>query len=339
MIAEAVPVLVKDLNKRNEKTKPTTADSHEEDPNEGERSTEGDDTRESHEEGDRNEGQDATMPHAASATNSKDVIDTVKEKLTELVSSVKSSERLQNMELIYLTDTGGQQAYWDLAPIFTRDTTATLFVHWLCDKLDDIPLIDVYERGERVGPSQKARITTAQAFKIMLQNSACGKSQSKRFVVGTHKDLLISCNQTLEQKNKKFKEIASPHKICHANEVLKEVVFEVNTKSPSEEDKVKATKLKTAICEVNKMVEIPIWWFILQQVLEGIAKNRGMDILSKEDCIHVSKALGFNEEQLDVALEYFDKLNIFLYKPNILKDVVFTSTQVPLDKLSELVHK
>ena len=340
MIAEVVPVLVSDLNQKKEKTKQTTFASHGENPNE--RSTEGDDTRESRKEDDRNESQDATMLHAVSATNTKDVIDTVdtvREKLTKLVSSVKSSERLLNMELIYLTDTGGQQAYWDLAPIFTRDTTATLFVHRLCDKLDDTPLNDVYERGERVGPSQKARITTAQAFKTMLQNLGCGKSQSKIIVVGTHKDLAGSCEETLEQKNQKFKEIASPHKIFHANQALKEVVFEVNTKSPSEKDKVKATKLKTTICKVNKTVKIPIWWFILQQVLEGIAKNRGMDILSKEDCIHASKVLGFNEAQLDVALEYFDKLNIFLYKPNMLKDVVFTNVQVPLDKLSELVHK
>ena len=339
MIAEAVPVLVKDLNKKNEKTKPKTAASHGEDPNEEERSTEGDGTRETHEEGDRNEGEDATMPHVVSTKDITEVIDTVTEKLARLVSSAKSSKRLLNMELIYLTDTGGQQEYWDLAPIFTRDTTATLFVHRLCDKLDDTPLNDVYERGERVGPSQKARITTAQAFKAMLQNSACGKSRSKIFVVGTYRDKAGSCEETLEQKNQKFKEIASPHKICHANEALKHIVFEVNTKRPSEEDKVKATKLKTSICKVNKTVEIPIWWLILQQVLEGIAKNSGMGILSKEDCIHASKALGFNETQLDAALEYFDKLNIFLYKPDILPDVVFTNSQVPLDKLSELVHK
>ena len=38
-------------------------------------------------------------------------------------------------------------------------------------------------------------------------------------------------------------------------------------------------------------------------------------------------------------LSILTKLNICLYKPNILEDVVFTSAQVPLDKLSELVHK
>ena len=347
MIAEAIPVLVRDLNEKNEKTKPTTASSHGENPNEKERSTEG--YKEKHEEDDGNEGQGATMPHVVGktvATNSKDItetIGTVKEKLTKLVSNAKSSERLLNMELIYLTDTGGQQAYWDLAPIFTRDTSATLFVHRLCDKLDDTPLNDVYERGERVGPSQKARITTAQAFKTMLQNLACGKSRSKLIVVGTHKDKAGSCEETLEQKNRKLIEIASHQfskDIVYINDALNDIIFKVNTNNSSKDDKEKATKIKASIHKVTKAPkEIPIWWFILQQVLEGIARKRGTDVLSKKDCIHASKALGFNEEQLDAALELFDKLNIFLYKKNILPGVVFTNAQVPLDKLSELVQK
>ena len=351
MIAEAVPVLVKDLNKKNaEKQKQTTGASHG-----GSSSKEGSSDEmgegQNTEEDDRNEeGQDITMPHTVSETKAKndtditETIDTVREKLTRLVSSVKSSEHHLNMELIYLTDTGGQQAYWDLAPIFTRDTSATLFVHRLCDKLDDTPLNDVYERGERVGPSQKTRITTAQAFKTMLQNLACGKSRSKIIVVGTHKDKAGSCEETVEQKNRKFIEIASHQfskDIVYINDALNDIIFKVNTNNPSKDDKEKATKIKASIHKVTKEPEkIPIWWFILQQVLEGIARKRGTDVLSKEDCIHASKALGFTEAKLDAALELFDKLNIFLYKPNnILPGVVFTNAQVPLDKLSELVHK
>ena len=352
MIAEAVPVLLKDL-KKGDTDKPDTKKASKSTSNveipieEGE--SKQDKTREGQDikEGDRNkEGQDTTTlhaTHAKSATDIKDYINEVMKEFTKLVSSVKSSERLLNMELIYLTDTGGQQAYWDLAPIFTRDTSATLFVHRLCDKLDDTPLNDVYERGERVGPSQKARITTAQAFKTMLQNSACGKSRSKIIVVGTHKDKAGSCEETLEQKNRKLEEIASPHfskDIVYINDTLKGIIFEVNTKNPSKDDKEKAAKIKASIHKVTKaVVKIPIWWFILQQVLEGIARKRGTDVLSKEDCIHASKALGFTDAQLDAALEFFDKLNIFLYKPNILPDILFTNAQVPLDKLSELVHK
>ena len=73
------------------------------------------------------------------------------------------------MELIYFTDCGGQQAYWDLAPIFIHDTLATLFVHRLCEKLDEHPLNDLYQSGQQVGPSQRATLTTAEAFKTMLR--------------------------------------------------------------------------------------------------------------------------------------------------------------------------
>ena len=65
----------------------------------------------------------------------------------------------------------------------------------------------------------------------------------------------------------------------------------------------------------------------------------GREVLSKEECIHVANALLFNEEQLDAALKFFDKLNLFLYKKDVLPNVVFTNAQVPLDKLSELVEE
>ena len=37
-------------------------------------------------------------------------------------------------------------------------------------------------------------------------------------------------------------------------------------------------------------------------------------------------------------MEYFDDLNIFLYYPSVLPDIVFSNPQVILDKVMELVH-
>ena len=62
-------------------------------------------------------------------------------------------------------------------------------------------------------------------------------------------------------------------------------------------------------------------------------------VLRKEECTHVSNALGFSEGELEAALSFLDKLNIFLYKKDILPDIIFTDAQVPLDKLSVLVEK
>ena len=277
-----------------------------------------------------------------SAEETKGTVSHVIQKLTELVSGSKKSRRLLDMELIYLTDCGGQQAYWDLIPVFTYDTSATLFVNRLCEKLDEHPLNDLYQKGKQVGPSQRATLTTSEAFKTMLRGLHEGEKRSKIIVVGTHRDLASDCDETPKQKNEKFATIASPHfkdDVVYCNEGLEEIVFQVNTKNPDSDDEKEAGKIRACIEKGAKQHEIPIWWFILQLILEALAIKLGREILSKEECIHVSDSLGFSEGELDAALTFFDKLNIFLYKRNILPGVVFTNAQVPLDILSKLVEK
>ena len=137
-----------------------------------------------------------------SSKDGKAVIEEVLKKLTQLVGSAKGSRRLMEMELIYLTDTGGQQPFWDLIPIFAYDTSATIFVHRLCEELDEHPLNDLYQRGQQVGPSHRATLTTAQAFNIMLRGMHEGGRHSKIITVGTHRDLAGDCKETLTKKMK-----------------------------------------------------------------------------------------------------------------------------------------
>ena len=171
-------------------------------------------------EGVKGEGREEAVAKGASG-GGKAVINEVITKLTRLVGSGKSSRRLLDMELIYLTDTGGQQPFWDLIPIFTYDTSATLFVHRLCEKLDEHPCNDLYQRGEQVGPSQRATLTTTEAFKTMLRGLHEGEGKrSKIIAVGTHKDLMEDCEETLKQKNRQLVSIASPHFAGDSNLVV-----------------------------------------------------------------------------------------------------------------------
>ena len=300
-------------------------------------------------------GSDTNMPMVASSERNRDnlllssaadgskVTNQVIYKLTRLVGSGKASRRLLDMELIYLTDTGGQQPFWDLIPIFTYDTSATLFVNRLCEKLDEHPRNDLYQKGKQVGPSQRATLTTSEAFKTMLRglHEGVGK-RSKIIAVGTHRDLADDCEETLEEKNKKLVSIASPHfekDVVFRDDKMKEVVFPVNAKVPDEDDKKEASKIRASIEKGAKKRKIPIRWFILQIILEALADKLGREVLGKDECLHISDSLGFAEGELDAALAFFDKLNIFLYKKNILPKVVFTNPQVPVDKLSNLVEK
>ena len=273
---------------------------------------------------------------------SKDCKMVIEEVTKRLVGSGKTSCQLLDTELIYLTDTGGQQPFWDLIPIFTRDNSATIFVHRLCEELGEHPLNELYQRGQQVGPSQRATLTTAQAFKTMLRGMRKGGRHSKIITVGTHRDLAEDCKETLKEKNEKLVAIASSNfkrDVVYRNEGLKEVVFPVNTKAPEEVDRKEGEKIRASIEKGATQHEIPIWWFILQIILEDLAHKLGRDVLSKKECLHVSDPLGFSEAELNSALSFFDRLNIFLFKETVLPTAVFTNPQVPLDKLSKLVEQ
>ena len=357
MIAEAVPILYKQLKAKGKRMEELVRvlsrlveEEEEKEGGEGEGEKGGGEGEgeKGGVEGEDGEGLGKGEERGQKATkvdtkDSKAVVDGVIQKLTQLVGGGKSSRRLLDMELIYLTDTGGQQPFWDLIPIFARDTSATLFVNRLCEKLDEHPRNDLYQRGKQVGPSQRASLTTEQAFKTMLRGLHEGeRKRSKVIAVGTHRDLAGDCEETLEEKNKKFAAIASPHfekDVVFRNDGLQEIVFPVNAQAPEEDDKKEASKIRTSIEEGATQHKIPIWWFILQMILEALAHKLGRDVLSKNDCLYISDSLGFAEEELDAALAFFDKLNIFLYKKSILPNVVFTNPQVPVDKLSRLVEK
>ena len=364
MIAEAVPVLYQQLREKRQRTegpdkvlKPKSEEEIKEDENDKnevgtekkkeEVKTESDGKKEER----SKQKSEKSIDSGANAGQRKEkakqedgevVVEQVKKKLTQLVGSVKESHRLLDMELIYITDTGGQQPFWDLIPIFARDTSATLFVHRLCEKLDEQPLNNLFKRGKQVGPSQRATLTTTQAFKTMLQGLHQGVQCCKIIAIGTHRDLARDCTETLEEKNKKFATIVSRHfqkDVVYRNEGLKEIVFPLNTKAPEEEDRKEASKIRASTEKGAAQHKIPIWWFILQLILEDLALKLDRGVLSKAECLHVSRLLGFSEGELNAALSFFDKLNIFLYKEKVLPGVVFTNSQVPLDKLSRLVEK
>ena len=84
-------------------------------------------------------------------------------------------------------------------------------------------------------------------------------------------------------------------------------------------------------------MKIPLWWYFLELALGRLAAMLGERVLSRNECLSIAHNFGFSEEEFDVALRYFDDLNLCLYYP-VLPNVVFSDPQVPLDKASELVQ-
>ena len=66
--------------------------------------------------------------------------------------------------------------------------------------------------------------------------------------------------------------------------------------------------------------KIPIGWFLLEQ---DIIKASNGGVISKKQCIGIASILNIDAEALSAALKYFDNLNILLYYPPVLSEVVF----------------
>ena len=64
----------------------------------------------------------------------------------------------------------------------------------------------------------------------------------------------------------------------------------------------------------------------------------GRGIISRTDCLEMVHQFGIKEDSFNAALVHFDELNIIKYSPDILPDVVFIDSQVPFDKVFELVY-
>ena len=105
--------------------------------------------------------------------------------------------------------------------------------------------------------------------KSLQDNASRQYEGGKCIVISTHKDLVHECDEVPEKKSEKFTAIASPHfkdDLVYRNEGLKEILFQYNTKDPQDEDKEEASK-------IWNIIEIPIWWFTLQLILEALAHN------------------------------------------------------------------
>ena len=117
-----------------------------------------------------------------------------------------------------------------------------------------------------------------------------------------------------------------------------EVIFPINAKKPKEQGHQLCAEIRKQIEDKEcgpPPYKIPVGWFLLEQ---GIIKASKGGVISRTECLGIAAALGINAEALTAALEYFDDLNIFLYFSSVLPAVVFSDPQVPLNKVTELVH-
>ena len=230
-----------------------------------------------------------------------------------------------------------------------------------------------YRNGKLVGNTQQSLLTNRDIFKKYMRtmfsfNSRAKAVQEKKvaavqecspetttppeqspekesshsvppriLLLGTHRDLKHLCEtETVEQKNKQLEKII-PEKL--KKQVIytdkKELIFEINSLTPDDDDKKMAENIRTVIIEKcpSRREKTPWRWYIFNQKMKSIACRLGRNVLSREECLKIAETV-----ELDKALEFFHNLSIIFYYPAILPDVVFVDPQVLLDKVTEFVE-
>ena len=259
--------------------------------------------------------------------------------------SEEEVEELFSSDWVLFTDCGGQPQFQELLPLFIQEITSLIIVSRLSDRLDDCPPDEYYQQGELVGKKSATHLTTAEQVRCLtrsLMSRATEGSCPDIIMVGTHRDRASDCPESIEQKNEKLLEIFGPELEEHLlfYEGVKGLLFPLNTLCPEEQDKSTARSIQTRVetSRLVKEVKVPIWWFILELLMQGLAKNLRKRVLRRELCVNIAHALGFTERAFEAALKFFDKLNIIKYSP-ALPEVVFVDSQVPLDNISDLVQE
>ena len=299
----------------------------------------------------------------------KKIMEKLVERINKLRSGEQSASPISSLPVtiwVYFTDSGGQPQYHELLPLFVRSISSAICVTRLTDKLDEVQVVDYYQDGKKVGASQHSQLSAKDTIRCLvntIQSYSTQKEPPKIIMVGTHLDLLEkqlkqtpkaasgkACAQptssgieTLEEKDKKLLEMLEPEfsdQLVYSSSDLKKLLFTVDALNPGEREESVAQSVRHSVEKSGaKEVEVPIWWYVLELLLQELAKELGRGVLSRAECLEMARLLNIEEDSFDAALEFLNKLNVIKYTPDVLPGVVFVDSQIPLGKVSELVQR
>ena len=272
------------------------------------------------------------------STNTSASVSPTLSKIRDMLKNGKFSSGLFDSEWYHLIDSGGQLQYQDIFPFLYKSPSFQIILMRLIDGLDEkLPNCYTVEGKNALKNQQRLQLTNRQYIENMCQIAASANPPSKVMIVGTHKDKLgddaeakiEQLNIALEDIQEKYGEVL----ICKSDD---EIIFDINTMAKGKERKEYTQKLQEIMREVFKELAtsttIPFRWLAFQL---DISKGNG--VVNMVDCHKSGKAVGMEVAAIKSALLYLNKAALLLYYPNDIPDVILTSVDPLVSKLSQLV--
>ena len=253
----------------------------------------------------------------------------------------------RNEEWLYIIDSGGQPAYQELLPLFTRAASLNIITIDLSKPLDEeIELM--YQIGGKSYPCY-SKSTQLTSFQSVVSSGAIYRplnirrikehpSRSMHLVLGTHYDKVHK--STFEEREKTLIKSVKGLGSYLCNCVIKIsndlVIFPVNTLAKGEERERHSQEVYQAIqargSDASLTIEIPIRWFAFELSLSNYSS-----IITLEEALDIGEKYEMNEEDTKLALNYLHDVTLILYYPEVFDGVVFTDPEPILGFISQLL--
>ena len=256
-------------------------------------------------------------------------------------------EPLYKLQLILFLDSGGQPQFHEVVAAFSHNVSLVLVFIKLNERLDALCTNALTDKEGKWFTEQCPSLLTNEQMVVqfvhtmMCKPVAGSEGMHTRFmVIGTHRDLMHECEETLAQKNKRLKELLLP--------VLKEniikngndIIFAVNAKNPDENDKKCFDLIRQKVADLSGALDVdtPIAFLVLLNDVNKYAEEQRKKVVSVEECQAIAGRLKMERQSLEAALIFFNDMSVWMYMPSVLPDVVFVDPQMPLDSINRIVQ-
>ena len=249
---------------------------------------------------------------------------------------------------LYVIDSGGQPAYQELLPLFTRAASLNIITLDLSKSLKE-KFDLMYRIGKKYFPCHskstqlaifQSAVSTGATFKpLNISRVTKEPTHSMHLVLGTHYDELQNPTHELREYEESLKSsmpsLESYLRNCVIRKSDDSIIFPVNTIDKSEERKSYNEEVCQAIWRygagASLEIKIPIRWFAFELTMPN------KSIIPIEEALSIGEKYRMSEEETKQALQYFHDVGLKLYYPEVITGVVFIDPQPILEILSQLL--
>ena len=274
--------------------------------------------------------------------------------LRDLIAESKGENEALLTHSIHLVDSGGQPQFHDIISMFMPGLSGLVSVFKLSECLSAHGEVAFYNTaGELINDPYESHYTHEHVIRedllaIQCEATRCGTDEMPNLAfVGTFLDEKDKCpEESPEEKDKRLHSIITemlPLEMLKCVIIdgpsLRQATFRINARTPTKRDFDAVGRLRAALMSRSRVRprKLPLNWYGYEVALHRLMQELGRQVLSRRECEYVAHMLGFDHESLKAALHYLQQLNIIAYY-DVLPGVVFGSSQVVLDKITELVR-